>query len=105
MRGFKKAPIGAGPYKFMSFTPGMELVLEAHEGYWKKPASVKHLVRDAAELTRQVTPARGCHRSVRHVHRARAWFPDRRGLAAGLTIAILIFPEHFLDFLGVVRFR
>ena len=25
--GFKKAPIGAGPYKFVSFTPGVELVL------------------------------------------------------------------------------
>ena len=29
--GFKKAPIGAGPYKFVSFTPGVELVLEAFE--------------------------------------------------------------------------
>jgi len=24
--GFKKAPVGAGPYKFVSFTPGVELV-------------------------------------------------------------------------------
>jgi len=23
---FKKAPVGAGPYKFVSFTPGVELV-------------------------------------------------------------------------------
>ena len=30
--GFKKAPIGAGPYKFVSFTPGVELVLEAYRG-------------------------------------------------------------------------
>src|SRR5207253_11436421 len=29
--GFKKAPVGAGPYKFVSFTPGVELVLEASE--------------------------------------------------------------------------
>ncbi len=29
--GFKKAPIGAGPYKFVSFTPGIELVLEAFD--------------------------------------------------------------------------
>ena len=42
--GFKKAPIGAGPYKFVSFNPGVELVLEAHEGYWRKPVSVKRLV-------------------------------------------------------------
>ena len=33
---FKQAPIGAGPYKFVSFTPGVELVMEAFEGYWRK---------------------------------------------------------------------
>src|SRR5205807_10034331 len=32
--GFKRAPVGAGPYKFVSFTPGIELVLEANEQYW-----------------------------------------------------------------------
>ena len=42
--GFKKAPIGAGPYKFVSFAPGVELVLEAWEGYWRKVPNVKRLV-------------------------------------------------------------
>jgi peptide/nickel transport system substrate-binding protein len=42
--GFKKAPVGAGPYKFVSFTPGVELVLEAFDGYWRKTPSVKRLV-------------------------------------------------------------
>ena len=42
--GFKKAPIGAGPYKFVSFNPGVELVLEAFDGYWRKTPSVKRLV-------------------------------------------------------------
>jgi peptide/nickel transport system substrate-binding protein len=42
--GFKQAPIGAGPYKFVSFTPGVELVLEAFDGYWRKTPSVKRLV-------------------------------------------------------------
>jgi peptide/nickel transport system substrate-binding protein len=42
--GFKKAPVGAGPYKFVSFTPGVELVLEAYEQYWRKAPSVKRLV-------------------------------------------------------------
>jgi peptide/nickel transport system substrate-binding protein len=42
--GFKKAPVGAGPYKFVSFRPGVELVLEAFEGYWRKAPAVKHLV-------------------------------------------------------------
>ena len=34
--GFKKHPIGLGPYKFVSHTPGIELIMEAHEGYWRK---------------------------------------------------------------------
>jgi peptide/nickel transport system substrate-binding protein len=42
--GFKKAPIGAGPYRFVSFNPGVELVLEAFDGYWRKSPSVKRLV-------------------------------------------------------------
>ena len=42
--GFKKAPIGAGPYKFVSFTPGVELVMDAFEQYWRKVPAVKRLV-------------------------------------------------------------
>ena len=42
--GFRKAPVGAGPYKFVSFTPGVELVLEAFDGYWRKVPNVKRLV-------------------------------------------------------------
>ena len=42
--GFKKAPIGAGPYRFVSFTPGIELVFEAFDGYWRKAPEVKRLV-------------------------------------------------------------
>src|SRR5213594_3437635 len=42
--GFKKAPIGAGPYKFVSFNPGIDLVMEAWDGYWRKVPHVKRLV-------------------------------------------------------------
>ena len=42
--GFQKHPIGAGPYKFVSFTPGIELVLEAFDGYWRKTPAVKRVV-------------------------------------------------------------
>jgi peptide/nickel transport system substrate-binding protein len=42
--GFKKAPVGAGPYKFVSFTPGVELVMDAFDRYWRKTPSVKRLV-------------------------------------------------------------
>jgi peptide/nickel transport system substrate-binding protein len=40
---FKKAPVGAGPYKFVSFKPGLELVLDAFDQYWRKAPSVKKL--------------------------------------------------------------
>src|SRR5207302_5161922 len=59
--GFKKAPIGAGPYRFVSFTPGVELVVEAFEQYWRKTPNVKRLVlrslRD--EATRLASLKRG----------------------------------------------
>jgi peptide/nickel transport system substrate-binding protein len=42
--GFKRAPVGAGPYRFVSFNPGVEVVLEADEQYWRKAPSVKRLI-------------------------------------------------------------
>ena len=42
--GFKRHPIGLGPYKFVSHTPGVELVMEAYESYWRKVPHVKRLV-------------------------------------------------------------
>ena len=59
--GFKKAPIGAGPYKFVSFNPGVELVLEANEHYWRKVPSVKRLVMKVIpeEATRLAALKRG----------------------------------------------
>src|SRR5439155_1253241 len=59
--GFKKAPIGAGPYKFVSFAPGIELVLEAFDGYWRKTPSVKRLVLRSIpdESTRAAALKRG----------------------------------------------
>jgi peptide/nickel transport system substrate-binding protein len=42
--GFKKAPIGAGPFKFVSFNPGVDLVLEAFPDYWRKTPHVKRIV-------------------------------------------------------------
>ena len=59
--GFKRAPIGAGPYKFVSFTPGVELVLEAFEGYWRKTPAVKRIVMRSVpdESTRLAALKRG----------------------------------------------
>jgi len=41
--GFKKAPVGCGPYKFVEYVPGVKLVAEAFEGYWRKVPNVKRL--------------------------------------------------------------
>ena len=59
--GFKKAPVGAGPYKFVAFNPGVELVLEANEQYWRKTPGVKRLVLKvvADETTRLAMLKRG----------------------------------------------
>ncbi len=42
--GFQRHPVGAGPYKFVSHKPGVELVLEAYAGYWRHVPHVKRLI-------------------------------------------------------------
>src|SRR5262249_46559793 len=42
--GFRKHPIGAGPYRFVSHKPGIEIELEAFPGYWRRVPAVKTLV-------------------------------------------------------------
>jgi peptide/nickel transport system substrate-binding protein len=42
--GFKKHPVGAGPYKFVANKPGVEVELEAYSGYWRRVPNVKTLV-------------------------------------------------------------
>ena len=42
--GFRKHPIGAGPYKFVSHKPGVEVELEAYPAYWRRVPNVKTLI-------------------------------------------------------------
>ncbi len=58
---FKKAPIGAGPFKFVSFNPGTELVLEAFGPYWRATPKVKRIVMKVIpdEATRLTALKRG----------------------------------------------
>jgi peptide/nickel transport system substrate-binding protein len=42
--GFRKHPIGAGPFKFVSHKPGVEVVIEANPEYWRKVSNVKRFV-------------------------------------------------------------
>src|SRR5437899_2242523 len=41
---FKNQPVGLGPYRFVRYTPGIELVLEAYPAYWRQTPLVKRLV-------------------------------------------------------------
>src|SRR5213594_2446246 len=42
--GFKQRPIGAGPYKFVSQRPGIEIVLEANPSHWRHAPYIKRLM-------------------------------------------------------------
>ena len=102
--GFKRAPIGAGPYKFVSFNPGVELVLEAFDGYWRKTPSVKRLVFRAVpeEETRLVMLKRG---EVDIAYSIRGALAEELQRTPGLTLKPnyppgtfwLVFPEQWTD--------
>ena len=83
--GFKKAPIGAGPYKFVSFTPGVELVCEAFEGYWRKTPAIKRLVFKVIpdESTRLAALQRG---EIDIAYSIRGELADELMRTPGLTI-------------------
>ncbi|HEU0154684.1 MAG TPA: ABC transporter substrate-binding protein [Stellaceae bacterium] len=87
--GFKKAPVGAGPYKFVSFTPGVELVLEAFDQYWRKKPSVKRLVFKVIpdETTRLAALQRG---EVDICYSIRGELADRLRKTPGLTLKPVI---------------
>jgi len=100
--GFKKAPIGAGPYKFVSFTPGIELVLEAFDQYWRKTPSVKRIVLRVIpdESTRLAALKNG---EVDIAYSIRAELADELQRTPGLTLRptvgsapyYLYFPEQW----------
>jgi peptide/nickel transport system substrate-binding protein len=66
--GFKKHPIGAGPVSLRLVQPGVELVLEAFDGYWRKTPSVKQLTFKAVPTARPGWP---CSSAARPTSRTR----------------------------------
>ena len=92
--GFKKAPVGAGPYRFTSFTPGVELVFEANEHYWRKPPGVKTLrfrvIPD--EGTRLAALKRG---EVDIAYSIRGALAEELKRTPGLTLKPAIIPGSF----------
>jgi peptide/nickel transport system substrate-binding protein len=97
--GFKKAPVGAGPYRFAAFNPGVELTLEANEQYWRKVPSVKRLVMKAVvdEATRLAMLKRG---EADVVYLLQAELAEEARRTAGLTLKPTpIVSTHWLVFL------
>ena len=92
--GFKRAPIGAGPYRFVSFTPGVELVLEAYEHYWRKVPAVKRLVFKVIpdEATRLAALKRG---EVDIVYSIRGELAKELQRTPGLTLKPTVIPAPF----------
>jgi len=41
--GFRKNPVGCGPYKFVEFVAGVRIIGEAFEDYWRKVPHIKRL--------------------------------------------------------------
>ena len=89
--GFKKAPVGAGPYKFVAFKPGVELTLEAFDGYWRKMPSVKTLVFRVIpdESTRLAALKRG---EVDIAYSITGPLAEELKRTSGLTLAPTFFP-------------
>ena len=83
--GYKKAPVGAGPYKFASFTPGVEMVFEAFDQYWRKAPAVKRLVFKVIpdEATRLAALKRG---EIDIVYSIRGELAEELQRTAGLTL-------------------
>jgi peptide/nickel transport system substrate-binding protein len=92
--GFKKAPIGAGPYRFVSFTPGVELVLDAFEQYWRKVPHVKRLVFKVIpdEVTRLAALERG---EVDIVYSIRGELAKELQRTPGLSLRPTVIPAPF----------
>jgi peptide/nickel transport system substrate-binding protein len=94
---FKKAPIGAGPYKFVSFTPGVELVMDAFEGFWRKTPAVKRLVFKVIpeEATRLAALKRG---EVDIAYSIRGELADELQRTPGLTLKATVPGSQWLYF-------
>jgi len=95
--GYKKAPIGAGPYKFVSFIPGVELTLEAFDQYWRKIPGVKHLVFKVIpdEATRLAALKRG---EVDIAYAIRGELAEQLQRTKGLTLKWEVTGNYWLYF-------
>ena len=90
---FKKSPVGAGPYRFVSFTPGVELVLEAFDPYWRKTPSIKRLVfRTVTEDTTRLAMLKRGEADI--AYSVRGALAEELQRTPGLKLATLVLPAN-----------
>src|SRR5690349_738229 len=96
---YKKAPVGAGPYKFVSFTPGVELTLEAFGDYWRKAPSVKRLVmRSIPDETTRAAAVKTGEVDAAYLFSG-AVAEDLKRSPGVRVVAPLLYGMYWLDFL------
>src|SRR5437879_6160394 len=97
--GFKRAPVGAGPFKFVSLTPGVELVLEAVGDYWRKPPSVKRLImRSIADESTRAAAVKTGEVDIAYLFGG-ALAEELRRTQGVRIVAPLLYGIYWLDFL------
>jgi peptide/nickel transport system substrate-binding protein len=96
---YKKAPVGAGPYKFASFTPGVELTVDAFPDYWRKAPSVKRLVmRSIPDESTRAAAVKTGEVDLAYLFGG-AIAQDLQRTAGIRVVAPLLYGVYWLDFL------
>jgi peptide/nickel transport system substrate-binding protein len=97
--GFKKAPVGAGPFKFVSFNPGVELAMEAFPDYWRKAPQVKRLVmRSIPDETTRAAAVKAGEVDLAYLFGG-AVAEELRRSPGVKVVAPLLYGIYWLDFL------
>jgi peptide/nickel transport system substrate-binding protein len=96
---YKRAPVGAGPFKFASFTPGVELTLDAFPEYWRKAPQVKRLVmRSIPDETTRAAAVKTGEVDFAYLF-VGAIAEDLRRTPGVRVVAPLLYGMYWLDFL------
>jgi peptide/nickel transport system substrate-binding protein len=96
---YRRAPVGAGPFKFASFTPGVELTLDAFPEYWRKAPQVKRLVmRSIVDETTRAAAVKTGEVDFAYLF-VGAIAEDLRRTAGIRVVAPLLYGMYWLDFL------
>jgi peptide/nickel transport system substrate-binding protein len=96
---YKKAPVGAGPFKFVSFNPGVELSLEAFPEYWRKAPQVKRItMRSIPDETTRAAAVKTGEVDLAYLFGGTVAEELRRSTGIKV-VAPLLYGVYWLDFL------